>query len=506
MKPAIRIVLLLLLSVTQLAAQTGQALKTYFSTLAANGQFNGNVLVAQNGETVYEQSFGYADFENRIANKKTTAFAIASITKTITATAVLQLVHSGKIRVGDAVRNYLPWFPYGNITVRHLLSHTSGLPPYNAFFDSLRRQQPGKVFSNADVPGVFSSNPKPLLYQPGERGNYDNVNFLVLALLVEKVSGMPYAGYIQVHVLRPANMRSTALVPPRVQYGSQPLGRLAHPYLYPHRYSDSMVRASRVPYVASYWSAYNFSGFGDYVSTVGDLLNYDRAYYSGKLLPASLQAEMFTPVPLNDGKANPGNFGLGWQVWTDTSLGKVVFHSGNATGLSCVLIRNLSKHQTIVVFDNIHSNAQSAGFAALRLLNGISLPPPKKSLVAAYGKMLVKQGSAAARNLLNRLKSDSLHYYLSEDEMNSLGYDLMGGVNNPNPFRFPEAHKYAEALEVFRLNTELFPDSWNAYDSYGEILFTLGRKAEAIAMYKRSLALNPQNENGKKFLEQLQAK
>jgi tetratricopeptide (TPR) repeat protein len=140
---------------------------------------------------------------------------------------------------------------------------------------------------------------------------------------------------------------------------------------------------------------------------------------------------------------------------------------------------------------------------ALKILNGVDVPSPKKSLTKTYAKVLLKNGADAARDTLYRLRKDTANYSLSEDEMNLLGYNFMGGVNNPNPFRFPEEHKYKEAIETFKLNTELFPNSWNVYDSYGEALLAVGQKEEAIRMYKKSVELNPNNEGGKKVLEGL---
>jgi tetratricopeptide (TPR) repeat protein len=211
----------------------------------------------------------------------------------------------------------------------------------------------------------------------------------------------------------------------------------------------------------------------------------------------------FTPVKLNDGHNNPGYFGLGWAVEQDTSLGNVVYHSGAATGLSCVLLRNISRHQAVIVFDNTHYNAHEIASNVLKVLNGIEVPYPKKSIAKIYARVLLNRGANAARDTLYMLKKDTLHYLLSEDEMNSLGYDFMGGSNNPNPFHFPEEHKYMEAVETFKLNMELFPDSWNVYDSYGEALLTVGQKDQAIKMYKRSIELNPRNEGGMKILEKL---
>jgi CubicO group peptidase (beta-lactamase class C family) len=501
----IAIFYLLFQSSLNLFGQNNQArLDHYFSSLSKNKQFNGNVLVAEDGKVIYEKSFGLADFSDKTVNSITTAFPIASLSKTFTATAILQLAQLGKLRVTDAVNKYLPKFPYPSITLQHLLSHTSGLPPYNAFFDSTRKLHPDTTFTNADFMIGVTNNVKPLIYQPGERGNYDNINFIVLALVIEKVSGISFSDYISKYILRPAGMAHTYFIPLKAQY-TQPINfAFAYPSLYPHKYSDSVIKAKEVPYIINYWSAYNFSGFGDYVSTTHDLLNYDKAYYNSKLLRKETIDGALLPVKLNNGKNNPGNFGWGWEIDKDSSLGKVIYHNGNATGLSCILVRNISKHQTIIIFDNIHNNnSQELAFKALKILNGIEVSVPKKSIAAEYARTLLREGTKAARDKLILLKTDTARYQLSEDEMNTIGYDFMGGSNNRNPYHFPEEHKYKEALEILKLNTELFPNSWNTYDSYGEILLILGQKEEAIKSYKRSVELNPNNTGGKKVLDEL---
>ncbi|WP_153799133.1 serine hydrolase domain-containing protein [Foetidibacter luteolus] len=505
MKQKTLFIFLLLVTSLHLAGQNKKAyIKHYFSTLAKNKQFNGGVIVAEKGKIIYKSGFGFADFSNKTPNSENIAFPIASLTKTLTATAILQLAQAKKINITDAVIKYLPQFPYPNITLQHLLSHTSGLPAYNAYFDSTRKLHPDTVFTNADFLHGVSTNTRPLIYQPGEKGNYDNINFIVLALVIEKVSGISHNDYIKQHILLPAGMTNTLLVAYKTQYNLPINFPFAYPYLFPHKYSDSVVKAKDVPYIANYWSTYNFSGFGDYVSTLNDLLNYDKAYYNGKLVQQNTIDDAFQPVKLNNGKNNFANFGLGWQIDKDSSFGKVVYHNGNATGLSCILVRNISKHQTIIIFDNIHNNnSQELAFKTLKMLNGIKVPLPKKSLAAEYARVLVNEGAVVARNRLFNLKSDTLHYQLSEDEMNLIGYDFMGGSNNPNPYKFPEEHKYQESLETLKINTELFPDSWNAFDSYGEILLIVGQKETAIKMYKKSVELNPGNTAGQKILEQL---
>ena len=487
-------------------AQNKQAaIDSYFDALIANGQFNGNVLVAEKGNIIYEHSIGLADAATGVSNKPSTAFAIASISKTITATAILQLAEKGKLTISEPVAHYLPGFPYSNITLQHLLSHSSGLPPYNAFFDSLRKGDPTRVFTNADLIKGLAANPKPLLYPPGEKGNYDNINFAVLALVIEKVSGMHYEEYIRENILKPSGMRNTFPVSISTQLlNTKPSYEFAFPHLQPHLYSDSLVKAADVPYITSYWKAYEFSGFGQYISTTNDLLKYARAWNNNLLLTAGMKRLAFTPVKLNNGQNNAANFGLGWQVYKDSSLGKVIYHNGNATGHSCILINNISKQQTIIVFDNIHGdNSRQTAFDILKILNDAPVAPPKKSLARLYGKLLSRHGATLAADSLYKLKADTLHYYLSEDEMNVMGYDFFGGVNHPNPYRFAELRKYDEAIATFKLNTVLFPLSWNTWDSYGEALLATGKKEEAIQAYKRSVELNPGNEGGKKVLEEI---
>src|SRR5688572_26467834 len=126
--------------------------------------------------------------------------------------------------------------------------------------------------------------------------------------------------------------------------------------------------------------------------------------------------------------------------------------------MEVMLVRNITRNQTVIYFDNTKNFAFYKAMDALKILNGPNLPLPKQSVAKAYGKTMATQGIAAAKNLFNKIKKDSLNYSLSEDEINVLGYQFL--QSNQDDF----------AYEVFRVNVELFPSSWNAYDSYGEIL------------------------------------
>ena len=159
--------------------------------------------------------------------------------------------------------------------------------------------------------------------------------------------------------------------------------------------------------------------------------------------------------------------------------------------MEVMLVRNITRNQTVIYFDNTKNFAFYKAMDALKILNGAKLPLPKQSVAKLYGKTMAAKGIPAAKTLFDKMKKDSLNYSVSEDELNVLGYEFL--QNNKDDF----------AYEVFRLNVGLFPSSWNAYDSYGEILLKMGRKEEAIKMYEKSLVLNPANDNGKKMLEQI---
>lgn len=494
------VLFLSIFSITAFADSRVTALQSFLSILSKNGDLNGSVLVAEQGKILYEGSYGYTDFPSRRLASADDLYPIASITKAITATAILQLVAAGKVKLDDTVAKYLDKFPYPNITIRHLLSHTSGMPSYNAFFDDRRKADPTAIFANEDFIDGINGVPRPPIYQPSEKWNYDNTNYIVLALIIEKLSGESYEQFVSDHVLKPAAMSQTRRFQPVFDPTKNNIRRLAIPHFYPGTYSDKPVRADSIRYITDYWKAYQFTGFGDYISTTHDLLKFDQALYRSDLVDKRLLNEAFTPAKLNDGSIGPGYYGLGWTVAKDDSLGKIVFASGGAIGLSCTLYRNVSKQQTAIVFNIARPNANYIASNLLKILNGVEADKPKRNLSRIYGKLLVTKGGRVAGNAIRRLMKDSDKYRLQKEDLITLGYELMGDVD---PFHLKPNPRYQEAAEVFKICIELFPDYWNSFDSYGDVLDRMGNKKLAIDMYRRSIELNSQNESGKKALARL---
>jgi CubicO group peptidase (beta-lactamase class C family) len=493
-KPGLLFLIVFLVTAAAMAQSRIEALNHYFSTLSKNGDFNGNVLIADNGKIVYEKSFGYADFPAGKLNNLNTAFPVASITKTITSTAILQLREKGKLQISDPYIKYFPAFPYPSVTIRQLLSHTSRIPSsaFYRFLDSLRIVK-DTFFTNADVIPAFIALNKPLLGEAKPEGDrstfaYSNINYYLLALLIEKLTGMPYNSYVKKYIFLPAGMESSSLA----EFNAGMDKNICKEHRYRYLYSAIPERIDTVAENQYIFKTFNFKGHGDVVSTIQDLLKYDKALYNGTLLhESSLQLAYQPVVP---GTPNSSGYGLGWSIPHDSSKGKIVFHHGGGLGIEAMLVRNISKHQTVILVDNSKNPAFYVAMNALKILNGEKIPPPKRSIAKRYGRVLVKEGIAEAGNLLKQLKQDTLNYALSEYEMNLLGYQLMGnGMDDL-------------AFEVFKTDIALFPKSWNVYDSYGEILLKLARKDEAIKMYQKSIELNPENENGKKVLLSLQKK
>ena len=480
----------------------GQTIPTQLESLFASPQkpINGNVLVAENGSVIYKKSFGFADFKNKIPNSVSSRFNIASISKTFTAVAVLQLKEKGKLKLDDSVKKYLPEFPYPVITIRNLLSHTSGLPDFELFDDL-----DDKVITNQHILPSLNKWKAPLYFKAGEQWGYSNVNFELLLLVVEKVSRQPFRTYLQENIFSKARMLDTYLLEDYLHERKDRYRVLNHEI--PTLYAEDPIDAENkvFPFVIGRHRLSGLKGSGDIISTTDDLLKYDQSLYDGSLLTQSTLDEAFTPTKLSNGEnayttilsGTKNAYGLGWFIFDDTSNGKIVWHTGGFPGTRSILLRNISKHQTVILLDNASSvGIYRNGVNAMNILNKVTpLLIIKRSLVREYAKVLVAKNVDAAYCKLRELQADSAQYNMDEDEMNNMGLALLADTAIIG-------HR-EKALEALKLNTLLFPESYNAFDSYGEALAKTGQNAEAISMYKRSLTLNPQSDSGKKALEKL---
>jgi CubicO group peptidase (beta-lactamase class C family) len=480
-----------------------QSLDNFYNSIYRYNQLNGNVLVAENGHIIYEKSFGFANYQKNLPNDSTSRFTLSSISKIFTSTAILQLKDRGKLKLDDYVVKYFPDFPYTDITIRHLLSHTSGLPDYQLYEEQIVKN-PNKIFSNKDVLPSIKIWGKPLDFKPGEKWEYSNTNFCLLALLVEKLSGLEFQKYLKRYIFSPVNMTNTYFQSDSAKIEDS---KRVINYDYPWLYSTKMQDVDSLKKYR--WRLYNASGFigqGNIITTTEDLFKFDKVLYSGKILKLSTLKEALTPTKLNSGENNNANtgigkasYGLGWFILKDTTAGKIVWHTGGQPGAVSIFLRNISKMQTVIMFDNTFNKSLFANAVnALGILDNKPVHFSKISIAHDYGITLVEKGVDAAFCRLTELRADTVHYYVNEDEINELGLQLLYATKS-------EGYNNL-ALEVLKLNTLIFPNSFNTYDSYGEALAKLGKTNEAIFMYEKSLTLNPENEGGKRALKDLTAK
>ena len=492
--------LFILLCVILPAQDSYKRLDSLFTTLYSYRQFNGTVLVAEKGNIIFRKSLGFANQSRQLANRDSSVFALGSVSKILTSTAILQLKEKGKIRLDDALIKYFPGFPYPAITIRHLLTHTSGLPDYDLYEEEMDKN-PRKIFTIADIIPSLKNWKQPLHFEPGEKWQYSNTNFCLLALLLEKVTGKSFPQYVQQFIFKPAKMTHTYFQTDTIQ--SMNKNQVVN-YEYPWLFSMAMQPVDSIK--RNYWRLYNASGFlgqGNIMTTADDMLQFDETFFAGQLVKPATIKEILTPAKLNSGdNVNAGtgigktSYGLGWFIADDTTKGRLVGHTGGVPGGLSIYLRNMDRKQTVIAFDNTFGKTlYTTGVNIMHILNGQPVIKRPVSFIQDYAIELQKNGPDIAFCKLVEWKSDTLHYFLSENDMNELGLQLLYAASF-------EQHS-TMALEVLRLNILLFPDGFNTYDSYAEALAFTGKKKEAIAMYKKSIQLNPNNNGGKKALEKL---
>ncbi|UPZ17591.1 serine hydrolase [Flavobacterium humidisoli] len=473
---------------------SGQEIKDFFSTLAKNNLFNGSVLISKSGETIFSNSYGYSNMEKKEKINEKSQFTIASVSKTFTAVAILQLKQKGKLNIDDPVQKYLLDFPYPNVSIRHLLSHTSGLAQYYRLFDSAMKEKPEKIFSNEDIIPALIENKVPLSFAPGDKWEYNNVNFCLAALIVEKIAGINFRDYLAKNIFEPAKMKDSFL--PKNRMLKEP--NQVELYTYPNFYSTSVVNVQTLKETFLIDEKSNFYGPGGIVSTALDLQKYQKALFSYQLLGKKELEEALTPAKLNDGKIASYRayekeiaYGLGWQTYTNESNEKIAFHDGLNTGLTSILMHNITRNHTVILLSNTASQVFVIGNEALKIIENKPYKMPLPSLSRVYGSLLESGNKEKANQLIEEYLKKPDSYEVTERDFNRLGY------------QFLRSQKTDNSLLTFASATLIFPNSSNMYDSYGEALLQSGKKEDAIKMYQKSLELNPDNENGKKVLKKL---
>jgi CubicO group peptidase (beta-lactamase class C family) len=325
------------------AKNADKRIDEYMQKLHKTRGFNGNVLVAKKGKIIYQNAIGWADYLHRDSLKINSEFELASISKTMTGTAILMLMERGKLKLNQDVREFFPNFPYEGVTIKLLLTHRSGMMNYVYFVDDIYRKEKRdqkKGLTNMGAMDMIAKY-KPARYnKPDASFLYNNSNYMVLGAIIEKVSGMPYAQFMKENVFKPAQMAHTNVYS-KANYDKIPVKVVGHDrgswrYSVVQNFLDGPV------------------GDKGIYGTVGDLYLFDRALRAGLLLKKQTLDSAY--APRNKWLRGHFNYGYGWRIFESPGQ-KVVYHTGWWHGFKHIYLRDIKNDITIVLLSNLSNGS-----------------------------------------------------------------------------------------------------------------------------------------------------
>jgi len=313
--------------------------------MAQDGTFTGSVLIAQAGDVLLSRGYGLADRVQGTPNTPQTRFRLASITKQFTATAILILQSQGKLSVQDPICVYIPgcYAAWEDITIHHLLAHTSGLS--SRLWPALVRADRIAATSSRPVQTLALFEDLPLDSRPGEQFAYSNAGYVLLAYIIEQVSGQSYEAFLQQAIFTPLGMHNTG---------------------YEHRssglavgYANAQATAPQLPFASMSIS----DGSGLLYSAVEDLFLWDQALYTERLLPRAELDRMFAPL-IEETDVTGFAYGYGWYVGEEQGRA-MVGHGGNIEGFAALIIRYPEDQISLIVLMNQADLNQLSVWAAI---------------------------------------------------------------------------------------------------------------------------------------------
>ena len=305
--------------------------------------FTGEVLVAEKGNVLYEGAFGLADRNTGRPYTTETRSCLASLSKPVTAAAIMMLVEQHRLTYDDSLSKFLPGFAdaVGVVTIRHLLTHTSGIPDY----PELKVDHPG--VTNGEILAALQKVPMPV-FLPGQKYQYCNAGYVLLGLIVEHISGQPLPLFLESRIFKPLGMTSTFVLASLDQK------------------TADVARGYNRSAGADDFEGMETGDSGVY-STVHDLLRFDQALYTESLVKQQTLAEAFTPAQVREGTTT---YGFGWNIETDAT-GTRVWHQGNTAGFRAFIERRLADRGTVIMLTNGgDTNRMSINDSIHRILRG----------------------------------------------------------------------------------------------------------------------------------------
>jgi len=427
--------------------------------------------IYKDGKLVWKGGTGHLHLERQKPVNSEMLHRSASITKSMTAVAIMQLYEQNKLRLDVPIQEYLPYFPTkkkGTITVKHLLQNSSGI---NVYKDRTESRNQKNFATLRDAIDVFKD--RDLVHIPGTAFRYTTYGYVVLGAIIESVSGMRYRDYMKKNIWDKAGMSHTDIEIYGKKYANKP-------GLYTKNAKGEFIKDDDTNL------SLKIPG-GGVQCTAEDLLKFGQAVLDHKLIKAStLDLMMQDPKLPKSWSA----YGMGWFLYSgkDTPSGRIIGHNGSQSGTATQLFIFLDKKAVVSVMANT-GRAWIAVSSLANELGQLVIDAPLQSTVESLWKTIRTKGGKAAEAWLHKSGAS-----FSEGQINNLGY------------YFFRRGRTQEAIETFKLYVKMYPKSWNAYDSLGEAYLKAGNKSLAIQNYQKSIKLNPKNTQGMKVLQRIQNK
>ncbi len=440
---------------------------------AENNGFSGAVMIAKDGERVLGEAHGLASRAFGVPNRINTKFNLGSMNKMFTGVAIAQLAERGKISFQDRIIDHIPDYPNREVaekvTIHQLLTHTSGMGNY--WTEEYMKTSKDRYRDVSDYLPLFVD--QPLLFEPGTDWSYSNSGYMVLGLIIERVTGESYFDYVMENIYLPAAMTNTDAyeldyVVPNLAVGYTRMGA-----------REGELKNNLFLHVVKGGPA------GGGYSTVEDLIRFGRALLEHKLL-----SQEFTDLVI-EGKVGTERenrkYGYGFRNRTENGH-TIIGHSGGFPGINSFLDIYLDLGYSVAIMSNTDMGAVEVQEFIMSRLVGKTRDMINRELTEAILERILEGGYEAGVKLYQERKEDGT---VLEQRINEFGYALL------------EQRKIDGAIDVFRFNVHVHPQSSNVYDSLGEAYMVSGKRELAIENYEKSVELDPGNTHGKEMLERL---
>jgi len=281
------------------------------------------------------------------------------------------LKKQNKLSYDDSLRKFFPELPYHNITVLQLLQHTSGLPDYMPLFNE--HWDSTKIAVNSDIIKLLSQYKPDTLFAPGAKWEYSNTGYALLASIIEKVSGKKFGEFLRKNIFEPLGMKRTQVYCRR--YENRKIDNYAYGYVMDKKTNKFVLPDSIAETAILVYALDGIQGDGTVNSTTTDLLKWDRALYTEKLVSKKMMVEAFQPAKLSEGKTY--GYGFGWSLGDIKSIGKIVTHTGGWPGYATLIEREIEVDKTIIILQNMETPRPSL-INIRNILNGIKVEASKE--------------------------------------------------------------------------------------------------------------------------------